>query len=287
MKSYDFKFDGFSVERREFDKYLADKAVGEGAELKTNVKVTNFDGNKIVTRSGEEFTGKVIVGADGYRSRIAEMAGFKVPGTLYRCILCEMPGDFEPTVEMYFGSVAPGGYAWVIPKADSANIGLGIRNKGDFSLKALFKRFLESKRLKTKPRFWSAGYVPVSGPIPQTVKNNVLVVGDAAGQVMATNGGGIPISMICGRIAGNVIGQHFRIGQPLEKYETEWRQSVGKELAVSLRTKKLADVFFKNDRALGIAMSLIGEKRMNRAIKCKPVFFERKINTKGLRNARL
>jgi digeranylgeranylglycerophospholipid reductase len=273
------------VERRDLDKYLADKAVGEGAKLKTNINVTDINGNRIITRSGEEFTAKVIVGADGYRSRIAEMVGFKVPRMLYRCMLCEIPGNFEPTVEMYFGSIAPGGYAWVIPKADSANIGLGIQKKGNVSLKDLLKRFLKSKKLKTKPRFWSAGYVPVSGPIPQTVKNSVLVVGDAAGQVMATNGGGIPISMICGRIAGNVIGQHFHTGQPLVKYEKEWRLSVGKELDVSLRTKRLADVFFKNDWALGIAMSLMGEKRMNRAIKCKPVFFDREKKTKGLPNA--
>ena len=141
MKSYDFKFDGFSVERRDFDKYLADKAVKNGAELKTNVMVTGFDGNKVITKSGEEFTGKVIVGADGYRSKIAEMSGFKIPKTLYRCMLCEIPGDFEPTVEMYFGSIAPGGYAWVIPKADSANVGLGVQNKGSISLKPLMKRF--------------------------------------------------------------------------------------------------------------------------------------------------
>jgi len=273
LKVYDLKFDGFSVERKYFDKFLAGKAVKNGAELKTDTIVTSLNGNKVVTKSGEEFIGKVIVGADGYRSKIAEMAGFEIPDTLYRCMLCEIPGDFEPTVEMYFGTIAPGGYAWIIPKKDSANIGLGVQNRGIHPLKELLIKFLKSKNIETKPRFWSAGYVPVSGPIPQTVKGNVLVVGDAAGQVMATNGGGIPISMICGRIAGNIIGQHFQTGQSLETYETEWRKSVGRELEISLKTKRMADIFFKKDWALEIAMSMMGEKRMDRAIKCKPVFF--------------
>ncbi|MDP6155204.1 MAG: NAD(P)/FAD-dependent oxidoreductase [Candidatus Thermoplasmatota archaeon] len=270
-KCYELKFNGFSVERREFDKYLVEKAVKMGAELRTDVKVTGIDGHRVITNGGD-FISKVIVGADGPFSKVAGWMGLRGPKKLSPCILCEIPGDFEPTVEMYFGSVAPGGYAWVIPKATGANIGLGVQKKSKVPLKSLLLKFLKSIDINAKPRFWSAGHVPVSGPIPQTVKGNVIVVGDAAGHVMATNGGGIPIAMICGRIAGNVIGRHINSESPLEDYETEWRQAVGRELKTALMTKRLADLSFKSDWTLDLAMRIMGTKRMDLSIKCKPIF---------------
>ena len=48
-------------------------------------------------------------------------------------------GDFEDRVDLYFGSTAPGGYAWVIPKKNGANIGIGIQ-----------KRYAKKINLKSK-----------------------------------------------------------------------------------------------------------------------------------------
>ncbi len=270
-KTYEIKFNGYTVERREFDKYLVEKAVKEGAELRTGTTVTGFNGKKLLSKDGE-FKGKVVVGADGPLSRVGRWAGLQGPRRLSRCVLCELPGEFPPVVEMYFGSAAPGGYAWIIPKAHGANIGLGVQNWYKKPLKPLLLKFLGSKGLNKEPKFFSAGHVPVSGPVPRTVKGNVLVVGDAAGHVMATNGGGIPIAMICGRIAGNVIGEHLTTQVPLERYETEWRKAVGKELGIALRTKKLADMAFRWDRMLEMSMSMMGARRMSRAMKCRPIF---------------
>lgn len=270
-KTYEIEFNGYTVERREFDKYLAEKAVKEGAELRTGTTITGFNGKKITSTDGE-FKGKVIVGADGPLSRVGRWAGLQGPSKLSRCILCEVPGEFPPVVEMYFGSAAPGGYAWVIPKAHGANVGLGVQKWFKEPLNPLLQKFLRSRGLRMKPKFFSAGHVPVSGPVPRTVKGNVLIVGDAAGHVMATNGGGIPIAMICGRIAGNVIGEHLNGLAPLERYETEWRKMVGRELGIALRTKKLADLVFRWDGMLEMSMAMMGARRMSRAMKCKHLF---------------
>ena len=177
----------------------------------------------------------------------------------------------EMVVEMFFGTIAPGGYAWVIPKGDGANVGLGIQKTGNVSLRKMLDKFLKTRGLG-KIEQLSAGFVPISGPIPKTVKDNVLIVGDAAGQVMATNGGGIPISMICGRIAGNVIAQNFKDNTPLQKYEEEWRANVGPELDNALDTKRMADKAFKRNWTLEMSMKLLGPDRMNRAVNCKPIF---------------
>lgn len=270
-KCYELEFDGFSVERRSFDKYLVEKAVAEGTELRTGIKVTGIKGSEVLTDDGV-FSAKVIVGADGPSSKVAGWSGLESPSRLSRCVLCEIPGDFPATVDMHFGSTTPGGYAWVIPKKGSANIGLGVQGKSKKPLKSLLLDFLKANEIEGEPNFWSAGFVPVSGPVSKTVKGNVLLVGDAAGHVMATNGGGIPIAMICGRIAGNIIAAHLKNNVPLAIYEEEWRRVIGKELETALKTKKMVDMLGWRDFSLEIAMKFMGRKRMNKAVKCKPIF---------------
>ena len=269
-REYEMDFEGFTVDRRFFDKYLAKKATDAGAELMIGTKYLSLKDNVIKLDKGE-VKAKVIVGADGFKSNVAKDAGMEVNHVLCPCMLGQVDGDFEPTVEMFFGTVAPGGYAWVIPKEGGANVGLGIQKTGNVSLRNMLNDFLKMRKLG-KIHDLSAGFVPISGPIPQTVKGNVMIVGDAAGQVMATNGGGIPISMICGRIAGNVISEHFKNKVPLTKYEEEWRANVGTELENALDTKRMADKAFKRNFTLELAMKLMGSKRMERAINCKPIF---------------
>ena len=135
----------------------------------------------------------------------------------------------------------------------------------------MLNKFLKLRKLKDIHTL-STGFVPISGPIPQTVKNNVIIVGDAAGQVMASNGGGIPISLICGRLAGNVISEHIKNNVPLEQYEKQWRNAVGPELKNALKIKKMFDKVFKRNFTLEFVMKIMGSKRMERAIKCKPIF---------------
>jgi len=111
-----------------------------------------------------------------------------------------------------------------------------------------------------------ACFVPVSGPIRETVRENVLAVGDAAGHVVASNGGGIAIAMICGRIAGLVAADHLLQGKPLAAYERVWRSAVGRELETAARTKRMADYFFKSDFLLEHAMGMLGAGGIERVI---------------------
>jgi len=53
----------------------------------------------------------------------------------------------------------------------------------------------------------------------QTVKGNTLLVGDAAGQVKATTGGGIVFGAKCGRVLAECVAR----GEP-SAYEREWRR---------------------------------------------------------------
>jgi len=257
-KKYDFDFDGMTIERRLFDRHLAVRAAEAGAEVLVDTSFLGIKNGKVLTTRGE-FDAGVIVGADGPVSRVAKAAGLETPKTLSPCVSCEVAGDFGDAVEMYFGAVAPEGYAWVIPKRETANIGLGVqRGIKREPMKVLLEKFVNRVAQKRSIVFYTSGVVPMGGPISRTVRDNVMIVGDAAGHVIASNGGGIPIAMVCGRIAGRVAAAHVLSGTPLEEYEKEWRQSVMQLLWDSLQTKKLASPIVRFDEVLEGALVALG-----------------------------
>ncbi len=257
-------FKGFTVRRDRMDQALADKAVQEGSELVVETTATRVRGDAVETNHGT-FHGRVVIGSDGPRSTVARSAGLPWP-TSAPAMSATAEGEFGDETDLFFGNLAPGGYAWIIPKGDSANVGLGTWQHFRGNLRTLYLRFVESRGLEAGKA--TGGYVPVLGPVPSTVRGNVLLVGDAAGHVMATNGGGINVAMICGRIAGECAADHILSGVPLDDYERRWRAAVGGPLARGVKIKNLADRFFGSDRLLEAAMVLLGRRRMGRAIRC-------------------
>jgi digeranylgeranylglycerophospholipid reductase len=172
---------------------------------------------------------------------------------------------------MYFGTVAPGGYAWVIPKQGAANVGLGVAPRfAKETVGVYFDRFMEMRKLRTVSSP-TGKFVPMSGPIPKAVKGQVLLVGDAAGQVMAVNGGGIPIAMIAGRLAGRAALANIKKGAPLEDYERACREQVYGPLRTAVRTKHLANLCFGSRWRTETAMRALGQRRINKLIRCKPI----------------
>ncbi len=269
LRSFDVDFHGYTTHRDRFDQFLAERASRAGARIMKGVACSSIEGDLARTSAGD-IRAKVIVGADGPLSVVAKSLGFERSWDLCPAASTFARGDFEPVPEMYFGDVAPGGYAWVIPKKEGANVGIGFSERyahGNLSFywtEFLKRRPLQVGRLNGK-------MVPMSGPIPSTVKGSAMVVGDAAGQVMAVNGGGIPIAMICGRIAGEVASAHVRGGLELMEYERRWRHQVGGPLRTALRTKRLAMLMFGSQWRLEQSMRFLGPKRMGRAIRCQSV----------------
>jgi len=277
-RHWDVPFRGFTVSRDLMDQGLADQAVAEGAELRTGTACLKVRGNEVVTDRGT-FAAKVVVGADGPGSRVAKSAGLPNPIT-GPAMSATVEGDFSDVTDLWFGSLAPGGYAWMIPKDGCANVGLGAWQHFRGNLNDLYVRFL--RRQGWPERRGTGGHVPVLGPVERTVAPPVILVGDAAGMVMATNGGGINVSMIAGRIAGDAAADHVLDGTPLAAYEARWRSAVGGPLAQGARTKRLADRFFGSDRLLDMGMRLLGTRRMRRAIQCQPIFLPRRGVAKSL-----
>jgi digeranylgeranylglycerophospholipid reductase len=270
-RRWDIPFQGYTTERNRFDQYLCSKAQKAGATVLTGSQVISIQGNEVRTR-GATYKAKVVVGADGPISKVAASMGLPKNADLYPAVTSPALGDFEPIMEMYFGGVAPGAYAWVLPKKRGANVGVGVAPRySDGRVGDYFQDFIKQRQL-TVPGRVTGKYVPSNGPIKRTFSESGLVVGDAAGHVMAVNGGGIPIAMICGRIAGRTVAEHIKSGTPLSLYEDRWRKEVYKPLRTAVHTKMLASLFFGGPRRLEFSMRLLGTRRMGNILRCRPSF---------------
>jgi len=270
-KEISVEFEGVVVERKLFDKHLANEAARAGADVATSVKVMDLleggRGVKAKTLSGlVELKSKVVVAADGAYSLIARRAGLPVSnnpldygvGFQYEMVNVDHDPDY---VDMYIGEdVAPGTYAWIIPKGpDVANVGTGVRvpyvkrglNVRDYQRNFMEKHPVASPKLrKAKPTAVKAGCIPVGGPISEMVAGNVLAVGDAGGHTIPTVGGGIPPGLVIGSIAGEVVASHVLEGRSLSEFDGTWRAEMGETLENSLRIRRMSDVVFKNARMI-------------------------------------
>jgi len=233
-KPLQFQFEGYMLNRVAHDEALVDLAKSRGAEYLVNSRVDSIGGSTVKLRSGRELNAKVIVGAGGHNDPLRRTfwneSSLKIP---VKFVL--MDGDFGDAVELHFGSMAPGGYAWMFPKNRGANIGVGIQNKfsKNKNLNDLSNDFIS--RYEGDITFSGAGSLPMSGSIKTFVKGNYVLVGDSAGMVLPSNGAGITIAMIGGRIAGQVISEHLKYGIPLTEYEKRWNKQMGKVMRNSKR----------------------------------------------------
>ena len=111
--------------------------------------------------------------------------------------------------------------------------------------------------------------IPVAGPVPTTSSENTVLVGDAAGHVMASNGGGIPPALSGGSIAGHVISAHLDDQTPLSKYDKIWKYEFGKELNIALSTLRIADSVMTSDPLTDVCMRLGGKQFLEPLIRCR------------------
>jgi|TARA_B110000438_G_scaffold102614_1_gene101506 digeranylgeranylglycerophospholipid reductase len=268
-----YPFEGFMLNRVVHDEALVELAKSKGAEYLVNSRVDSIDENSVKLRDGREFNAKVIVGAGGHNDPLRKSfwneSGLKIP---VKFVL--MDGDFGDAVELHFGSMAPGGYAWMFPKKEGANIGVGIQNK--FSkgqnLNDLTDNFVN--RYNGEISFTGAGSLPMSGTIKTFVKGHYVLVGDSAGMVLPSNGAGITIAMIGGRIAGQVISEHLNNGISLSEYESRWNKQMGKVMRNSKRSFIFGSYILRfPDWVINLIFNRFTKPFVWRAITCRNLFF--------------
>jgi len=243
---------GYVVYRDIFDQELARRAAKAGADIMLNTEVTGLikKNGKITGIKARRFDEKfeinanIIVGADGVESKIGKWAGINTllkPNDLETCAQFTLTNvDYTSDYcEFYIGKkIAPGGYIWIFPKGENTfNVGIGVLaslSDSNLPLKLLNKFINNNPQLKKgEPIRFLAGAVPVSKPI-ETVKDNLLLVGDAARHADPITGGGLTTSLEGGKIAGETIGKSVEEQrfdkETLLSYETRWKEAFGTKL---------------------------------------------------------
>ena len=257
-RRYGFPLAGATVSRRAFDKALALRAEGSGAELRHPLGVTRVRDGTVRCADGTELEAATIVGADGPTSTVAACVGFRPRRTMFRMITASADGPRDGTIALHFGREAPRGYAWLFPRADDLNVGLGVPELPAGSrLAGLLDRFLA--RIGLGPaRERTAWWVPIGPPPDSLVVGRTAFAGDAANLVMATNGGGIPTAMLSGHLAGRAAARAARRGTPLAAYDAAWKSVLAPPLARAARIQQLGDAVAGSDRLLALGMRYIG-----------------------------
>jgi digeranylgeranylglycerophospholipid reductase len=253
--------EGWVIERKVFDKWLAKKAAGAGAKVlaKTDavslVRKAGKISGAVLESSGRrrEVQAKIIIAADGVESKIAREAGIDTTLRLVDVtsgVQFEMAGvEIDPDrIELYFGNVvAPAGYAWIFPKGkNEANVGIGVRKPwAKKTALEYLNSFVESKPGLKKGSIIevNGGGVPVGALMQDMVTDNFMIVGDAAHQVNPIHGGGIGESFVAGRIAAQVAIQAIKKGDTSKKSLSEYNRLWWKERGEKLqRLVKLREV---------------------------------------------
>jgi len=243
---------GYVVYRDLFDKELARQAGKAGADLllKTEaiellkkkgeingVKVNQFD-------ESFDIEADIVVGCDGVESKVGSWGGINTKLKAIDLETCfqytlenvNWPEDY---CEFYLGKKrAPGGYIWIFPKGKGEfNVGIGILASlsSPGKPKALLDEFIQghAELKKGNPIRMLTGAVSVAKPV-ETVRDHLLLVGDAARHADAITGGGLTTSLEGGKIAGEVIGEAVENQQFdknfLERYQKRWKEVFGQKL---------------------------------------------------------
>lgn len=233
---------GCLIDRHLFDQALADAAVRAGAQLLVGHSALTRAADGTVLLAGPGGTrlrvrATVIIGADGPQSRVAHWAGLGrsrcLPAVQVRLPLRE---KLEHT-HIYFDESVTAGYAWLFPKGDVANVGLGmLPQAGRPGLRRVLQRFvrgLAGLGLVGDCELGSTcGWIPAGAPRP-CVADNVLLAGDAAGHTHPITGAGIFQAVMGGRMAGRWAALAVRKGatELLHGYGEEWTEFYGDVLA--------------------------------------------------------
>ena len=258
---------GYTIRREAFDRLLSEKASDAGAKLLTNTRSTNVIKNDgavtgvIATSGGEELRieAKVVIGADGFASTVRKTSGlgrwFPDVVSCAQFRLGNLSLDEPEANEFYIGSkVAPGAYAWVFPKSsEAANVGLGVRRIHTEPAVHYLKRFIDSdERFKeAKVLAVAGGITPVSGMIDRVVSDGLMLIGDAAGQIIPCTGAGVHAGVVAGRIAGEVAAKAVEEGDVtagrLAEYELRFDERWGKRIRDSRKVIEMLDKFSDED----------------------------------------
>lgn len=207
------------INRTEFDYNLLQyyKTIGGLVLDGQNNYNIDYDKNLVKLADGKKIQYNFLIGADGINSKVRSY----VKHTWRASILCFeefIPNDTnEDMIQINFGGIL-GGYSWRIPGKEQIGVGLGeFYIKGMKRKPSKYKKYFKSQGISRVNNIKGA-FVSCGNFIRKPIKNNVLLVGDAAGLVDAMTGEGIYFGILSGQQAALAIIDNIKKGSDLENY---------------------------------------------------------------------
>jgi geranylgeranyl reductase family protein len=254
------------VDRGEFDSALAAQASARGAGflLATRVERVWADGGGVAVAAagGPVLRGRACVLACGASYRFNRALGLGVPSALVQSAQVELPFEAAANVDIYLSrALAPGGFGWVVPFQRNgspwARMGLMCRDRAPARFAALAARVCRERHLAASTPGPRLKALPL-GPVGRTYTDRIVAVGDAAGLVKPTTGGGIYYSLLSGALAAQVLDDALQRDQldagALARYEALWRERLGPDIRAGAAFRKLATRL--DDRAVRALLDL-------------------------------
>jgi geranylgeranyl reductase family protein len=223
------------VDRGILDSEMAAAAAEAGAEFRLKTSVVSLAGNRAITkgpRGREEVGFSLLIAADGVRSSIARKLGFGRAEFLLGGLQAEVQVQTDPRFVEIHPHASPEFFGWVIPSG-TGRARVGLCGEGD--LRGRLADLLGPSDGSILNLV--SGALPL-GVISRTYGSRALIVGDAAGMVKPTSGGGIYTGIRSARHAAAVAAECCRKGSfrdgDLAVYERRWKEDFGRELAVGM-----------------------------------------------------
>ena len=230
------------VDRVAFDRALARRAEAAGAEVRTGTRVSQVEVGPTCVRAlvGEGWVhARLLFMACGANYAFQRRLGLGLPLGYLHTAQRELAATHMGAVELHFGhDIAPGGFAWAVPivRTSGTYVRVGVMTSSD-------PRGGYSRMLARVAQRWGVEdthqpprqkILPL-GAIDRTYADRTLVIGDAAGLVKPTTGGGIHYSILSAELAtGIAVGalKKDRLdAEALSAYEGAWRAQLGEEFA--------------------------------------------------------
>jgi digeranylgeranylglycerophospholipid reductase len=244
-------FPGAMIRRDRFDQELARQATEAGARLETGLQVYRRTPEGIRAWDGHREVSircRVIVGADGPCSQVARWMGL-TPGPFLAAVQAsvKLSNPLDHT-RVYFYPEIPGGYGWVFPKGDRANLGVGLGAGPSRNLTKTLDGFRRERMkeglVEAEEKPAGGGLVPVGG-LTDLWRENMILAGDAAGTCHPLSGAGVGNALISGELAGDAAAAAVIRGGsgPLKQYRDELQTLLGPSLskAAAKRIKMIRD----------------------------------------------
>ncbi len=248
----------YVINRAAFDRELADIAQKSGAKIHAGEPLEDYflDGNSIIVN--RKYSAKILVGADGAGSTVRRLSGLKGDISFVNGIISiyEEPSKSR-TVDVFYGkSIAPGFFAWKIPRGKSTEYGLAAKKNH----LRYFRKFLESQGRKLT-RFYSH---PIVFGEQETAGERLILAGDAALQVKPFSGGGVIYGLMCAKIAAKAITGAFKKNDFSKKffrrnYDSVWKKKLQRQIMQGRMLRELLNSL--DDRELDTFFGFLGERK--------------------------